>query len=273
MSYMGRARRWLSNKWHGAVSLARFVRLLSNWPEVWMCKRRKGPLPALHFRNGLIINHGKYDDPLLLLDEVFIKRLYDFKTDAPRDGIMVDIGANIGSVTQFFALACPTMRIYAYEPNSAAFAMLQQNIGDNHMGQRVAAFPEAVGREAGELSLWVDVNTTLSTAYMEGSPGEGGRRVNVPMVGLDEVWQRLDRAPIWLLKIDTEGAEGDILEGASKSTLAAVQNAIIEYHDNIVPGVSERCHRVLEASGFKWRTLTHPWNEGILYATRVENSL
>ena len=148
---MGSTRQWLSDKWHSAISIAHFVRLLSNWPEVWISKRKRRHLPALHFRNGLILNHGKYDDPLLLLDEVFIKRLYDFKTDAPRDAIMVDIGANIGSVTQFFGLACPTARIHAYEPNPSAFVMLQRNISDNHMGQRVTAFPEAVGRESGEL--------------------------------------------------------------------------------------------------------------------------
>jgi FkbM family methyltransferase len=254
------------------TTLGHFAQLLSNWPDVWMAKRRGGPLPTLRFRNGLILNHGEYDDPLLLLDEVFIQRLYDFKTDAPRDGIMVDIGANIGSVTEFFALACPEMRIHAYEPNPAAFGMLERNIGDNQLQQRVTAFPEAVGRESGELSLWVDVNTTLSTAYMEAAPSEGGRRVNVPMVGLDEVWERLGRAPIWMLKIDTEGAEGDILEGASKEALGAVKNAMIEYHDNIVPGVSERCYRVLKAAGFTWRTFTHPWSEGIVYATRAKSS-
>jgi FkbM family methyltransferase len=264
---MNRMRQWLLNKLHGARTLGHFMRLLANWPTVWM-RRHKTPLPSLRFRNGLVMNHGKYDDPLLLLDEVFIRRLYDFKTDAPRDGIMLDVGANIGSVTQFFALESSTLQIHAYEPNPAAFEMLQRNIKDNHLEQRVAAFPEAVGRDSGDLSLWVDVNTTLSTAYMESSPGEGGRRIKVPMVSLDEVWQRLHQAPIWLLKIDTEGAEGDILEGTSKSTLRAVQNAIIEYHDNIVPGVSERCYRVLEASGFKWKTFVHPWKEGIIYASR-----
>jgi FkbM family methyltransferase len=248
--------------------LGHFVHLLNNWPTVWMCKHKKTPLPSLRFRNGLILNHGTYDDPLFLLDEVFIRRLYDFKTDAPHDAIMVDVGANIASVTQFFALESATMQVHAYEPNPAAFEMLQRNIKDNHLEQRVTAFREAVGRDSGDLSLWVDVNTMLSTAYMESSPVEGGRRINVPMVGLDEVWRRLHKAPIWLLKIDTEGAEGDILEGASESVLEAVQNAIIEYHDNIVPGVSERCYRVLRASGFKWRTFVHPWQEGIIYATR-----
>jgi FkbM family methyltransferase len=225
-------------------------------------------LPPLRFRSGLIVNHGKYDDPLLLLNEVFVQRLYDFRTDAPRDAIMVDIGANIGTVTQFFAFASPTLRVHAYEPNPAAFEMLQRNVNENGLEQRVTTSPEAVGRSSGHLNLWVDVNTTLSTAYTERSPDEGGKRISVPMVGLDEVWQRLDKTPIWLLKIDTEGAEGDILEGASESALGAVQNAIIEYHDNIVPGVSERCYRVLAAAGFKWRTHVHPWQEGIIYASR-----
>lgn len=265
---MGSVQQWLLHKYQGARTLADFARLLSNWPTVWMAKRKHAPLPCLRFRNGLLLNHGRYDDPLLLLDEVFTRRLYDFKTNAPRDAIMIDIGANIASVTLFFAAASPTLRIHAYEPNPAAFEMLERNVKDNHLAARVTTFPEAVARDAGELSLWVDINSSLSTAYMETSPEQGGRRINVPKVTLDEAWRRTGGAPIWLLKVDTEGAEGDILEGASKSTLAAVQNAIIEYHDNIVPGVSERCQRVLKDSGFTWRTYVHPWHEGILYATR-----
>jgi len=266
---MNRAWQWLSDKQRGAATLWTYAHLLANWRMVWLCKHNKRPLPALRFRSGSILNHGRYDDPLLLLDEVFIRRLYDFKTDAPPEGIMVDIGANIGAVTQFFSLASPTLQIHAYEPNPAAFEVLRQNIEDNRLGARVTAFSEAVGREAGDLSLWVDVNTTLSTAYMESSPGEGGRKIKVPMISLDEVWRRLSsHGRIWLLKVDTEGAEGDILEGASKIALDAVQNAIIEYHDNIVPGVSDRCYRVLGDSGFKWNTFVHPWNEGIIYASR-----
>jgi len=264
----GDVRKRLVDKWHGAVTLGHYASLLSNWRTVWVSKHKKRSLPPLLFRNGLILNHGQYDDPLFLLDEVFVKRLYTFESATP-DGLMLDIGANIGSVTLFFAKAYPTLRIHAYEPNPAAFETLQRNIKDNHLTARVTAYQEAVGGKTGDLSLWVDVPTQLSTAYMEQPPGEGGRRINVPMVGLDEIWRRTNGAPIWLLKIDTEGAEGDILEGASKSSLGAVKNAIIEYHDNIVPGVSDRCRRALKDSGFGWQTRIHPWNEGIFYANRL----
>ena len=55
------------------------------------------------------------------------------------------------------------------------------------------------------------------------------------MIGIDEIWNRLKKERIWLLKIDTKGAEVDILEGASKEVLSATQNAIIEYQIFPIP--------------------------------------
>ena len=39
------------------------------------------------------------------------------------------------------------------------------------------------------------------------------------------------RWPLELVKIDTEGAEADILEGARPQTLKAIRQFVIEYHD------------------------------------------
>jgi hypothetical protein len=71
-----------------------------------------------------------------------------------------------------------------------------------------------------------------------------------------------------MLKIDVEGAEADILEATSDDMLAAVKTACIEWHDNIVPSVRERCLRRLARAGFDWRERVHPWNEGIIFANR-----
>lgn len=72
-----------------------------------------------------------------------------------------------------------------------------------------------------------------------------------------------------MLKIDTEGAEADILEAASTELLGNVRHACIEWHDNIVPGAFERCRTQLEAAGFEFRTRAHPWNEGIFFASKA----
>ena len=88
------------------------------------------------------------------------------------------------------------------------------------------------------------------------------------MISLDDVWDRMGRAPIWMLKIDTEGAEGDILDGASDTVLANVETACIEWHENIVPGVFERCRQRLEDANFVVQTRAHPWDEGIFFAAK-----
>lgn len=258
-------------KLRGVVDLYRLIGVIKNWRVVRRHRRRGGALPPLHLRNGLVLHHGKFDNALLMLDEVFIQRLYGIEASPPPHSNMVDIGANIGAVTLFWALSSPSLRVHAYEPNPSAFDTLRRNVEGNSLQSRVVTFPSAVGRQTGEIKLWVDVPTELSTSYMETSPSEGGRKITVPMVGMDEIWQRLGQGEIWLLKVDTEGAEVDILEGAPEAMLRATRNAIIEYHDNIYPGAYKRCRDVLEAAGFHCRVLVHPWQEGIIYASRRQN--
>ena len=217
-----------------------------------------------------MLHHGEWDNPVLMLQEVFIDRWYEQDGACPPvDAIMVDVGANIGAVSLYWAAMATSLRIQAYEPNPSAVQTLRDNVEANGLRGRVDIFPEAVGRDDGELSLWVDVPTELSTAYLDDSPAAGGRRISVPMVGMERIWRRIDQRNIWLLKIDTEGAEADILEGTPAAMLEATQNAIVEYHDNICPGASSRCRAVLDAAGFRCRTRVHPWDEGIIYATRA----
>jgi len=244
------------------------MRLTVNWQTIWKYRRQKEQLPPLRLRNGLVLHHGPYDSPLLLLDEAFIKRWYDIEARPPAHAVMLDIGANIGSVSLFWSAQSPTLRIDGYEPNPAAYETLRRNVSSNRLQSRMRTFPEAVGREAGILHLWVDIPTDLSTGYLDHSPQEGGRRIPVPVVSLDEAWRRLNHDPIWLLKIDTEGAEVDILEGASQELLGAVQHAIVETHDNIYPGAFTRCRTILEHAGLTCWARMHPWDEAIIYATR-----
>jgi FkbM family methyltransferase len=259
-------------KLQGLQHLATLMRLTRNWPAIWRSRRQPDQLPALQFRNGLVLNHGRYDNPLLALDEVFIKRWYDIGPRPPAHATMLDVGANIGSVSLAWSAQSPTLRIHAYEPNPAAFDTLQRNVEANRLQSRVRTFSDGVGRTSGTLQLWIDVQTDLSTAYLDRSPQEGGRRVRVPVVTLDEAWRRLNYEPIWLLKIDTEGAEVDILEGASSSLLDAVQHAIVETHDNIYPGAFNRCRRRLEDAGFACRERFHPWDEAIIHASRAPSA-
>jgi FkbM family methyltransferase len=254
-----------------AKYLYRSYRVTPDFLKIWRSRKQgnKTHLPPLRLRNGVVLKHGAFDNPVGLLEEVFLDRWYENSASPPRDAIMVDIGANIGAVSLYWTARSPSLHVHAYEPNPSAVGTLRQNIDANGLRSRVDIFPEAVGAGDGELNLWVDIPTELSTGYLNHSPVEGGKRIPVPMVGMEEVWRRLDQRDIWLLKIDTEGAEADILEGAPEALLRATRMAIVEYHDNICPGASERCRRVLNAAGFQWHERVHPWDEGIIYARRI----
>ncbi len=268
MSLAASIRKKATDKIEGLRRLSEWMRTLKNWRAVWKYQRQKEHLPPFELRNGVVLHHGPYDSPALLLDEVWVKQWYEIGRLPPADALMLDVGANIGSVSLYWAHKSPAMRVHCYEPNPAAVITLRRNIAANALGQRAEIFAEGVGRTAGSLKLWVDVPTDLSTGYMDSSPAEGGKRIEVPVVGIDEAWRRLGNKKIWLLKVDTEGAEVDILEGASASFLAAVENTIVEYHDNIVPGSFARARVVLEGAGFKCQFLHHPWKEGIIYGYR-----
>lgn len=255
-------------KLEGMRQLTNWIQTTSNWPGLWKYRRQRDLLPPVRLRNGIVLHHGRHDNPLALLDEVFVKRWYDLTASAPPGANMLDIGANIGAVSLYWAQRSPSLHIHCYEPNPSAFATLRFNVEQNGIHERVTTFPEAVGRIDGVLRLWVDIPSDLSTAYVEQSPVDGGKRIDVPMIDMEAAWRRLDRKDVWLLKIDTEGAEVDILEGAPIDCLRSVQNAIVEYHDNIYPGSLVRCQSALASAGFRYHVLHHPWNEGIIYAHR-----
>lgn len=267
MTLQSKLPKWAEEPMRSLYHLSLYSRHLSNGVTIWRNRNRQRGLPPLKFRSGMIWHHGPHDEPLFIMRELYSKQLYDVLQGAPHGAHVIDIGANIGAVTMYWARGRPDLRFHAYEPNPQAYASLEHNIGQNGLATQATIHREAVGRAPGALNLWIDVPTAHSTAFGT-SPAPGGRRISAPMIGYDDVWQRMGHQPVHMLKIDAEGAEADILEGASSGALAAVRNAVVEYHDGLVPGAYERCRALLEAAGFACRIHTFPWDEGIIYATR-----
>ncbi|HSS20303.1 MAG TPA: FkbM family methyltransferase [Pyrinomonadaceae bacterium] len=246
------------------------IRWLSNWPDVWSSYRAGRPLPPLQFRSGLTLYHGAHDSPVALLHEVFGEKQYRRHLSSPVEGMMIDLGANVGAVALDWASRSPALRIHAYEPNPATNTTLRRNIEANGLANRIMVFDEAVGRESGVVRLWTNVNSMTATAYGENPPTPAAVATPVTLIDLNEVVRRADGGPIALLKMDTEGAEADTLEGASPATLQAISQVILEYHVGLCPEASARCRKTLEQAGFN--CLIRPTNRshGLMYAWRTE---
>lgn len=259
---------WLGYKIHAARTLCRMIRWLSNWREVWSAYRADLPLPPLNLRSGVVLHHGPHDSPVATLHEVFGERQYDRHIEGPSEGVMIDLGANIGAVTLDWASRSRRLRVHAYEPNPLTNGVLRRNVEANGLADRVTVYDEAVGREAGELRLWTNMHSMMVTAYSDAPPSRGAVATRVPLIDLNEVVRRAGGVPVELLKMDTEGAEADTLEVATPATLGAIRQVILEYHDLLCPDALARCRKVLEQGGFQ--CLVHPFNasQGLIYARR-----
>lgn len=124
----------------------------------------------------------------------------------PSGGLVVDVGANIGNHTVWFAgvMGC---RVRAFEPVPALCAVLAHNVAQNQLDARVRVEPYGVGRRRGraEISVWDRANSGATSLELRGAGGA------VHVVALDDLeWDQ----PVDLLKIDVEGMEADVLAGA-----------------------------------------------------------
>lgn len=253
-------------KLHAARALTRMMRWLSNWKDVWVAYRSRFPLPPLRFRAGFVMHHDVGDDPIFLLDEIFVGKAYRRHIQAPIKGIMVDLGANIGATTLDLAIRYPNLRILAYEPNPKTYKTLHLNVVSNGLDRRIQVYNEAVGRTSGEFGLWTDLPSVLANGYSNVLQTTDATKINVPMVNLNEVVRRISPESIALLKVDVEGAEAEILEGASLSTLKLIGEIILEYHNNLCPDALSRCQQILDAAGFEVRIIPDTDQIGMLHA-------
>ena len=138
---------------------------------------------------------------------------------APGD-VIIDVGAHIGVVSILVAKRFPEARVYAYEPASSNFAMLQANLAANGV-RNVVAVQAAVAGEPGTLELaWSPSQTAGATVAQsaekrEALRGEGWRTESVRCVTLDEVFATHGIERCAFLKLDCEGAEWGIVRRAA----------------------------------------------------------
>ncbi len=125
-----------------------------------------------------------------------------------RGTTFVDIGANVG---YFTLLACTFgARVIAYEPTPSVFARLTENVALN--GFQADLVNAAVMDEPGTLSLHLSGDDPEANSLF----GTDGQCVHVPAVSLDDDLAARGIDHVDILKIDAEGAEPFVLDGATR---------------------------------------------------------
>ncbi len=139
--------------------------------------------------------------------------------------VIVDIGANIGAASVFFAMAYPKSRVVAYEPSAANFDLLLRNVAGL---ENVECHPIGLADRNGHGCLHGGSSHTMQNSlFKSAETGDTIESVNLERAG--QVLSFLRQAESAVVKIDTEGAEMAIL-----NDLAPLPDGLdliyVEYH-------------------------------------------
>ena len=168
---------------------------------------------------------------------------------------IVDIGANVGAASVYFAIGYPEAQVYAFEPGSAPFSLLQQNVEPL---RNVTVFPFGLHSREQTLSLFHgkndSVESSLCSSLRTGGEGEQIRLVCASRFLAEHGIDKID-----VLKIDTEGCEVPILRSLNRY-LPEVKVLYVEYH-------SERDRRMIDEILAQTHVL---WRGQVSFAYRGE---
>ncbi len=160
---------------------------------------------------------------------------FDYVAGGP-DTLFIDIGANIGTSSIPLLLDNRIGQALVFEPDPNNLSMLDYNRRCNGLYERMYIEPVAISNFRGTARFELSGNNfgDHRVHYRDlpsGSYGESARQlIEVPCITLDEVLRskNVDLAKVALIKSDTQGSEGQVLEGA-RAVLEARIPWVIEF--------------------------------------------
>ncbi len=154
-----------------------------------------------------------------------------------KDGIVIDIGANIGNHTLYFLNEAQAQKVYAFEPVYNTFLLLRKNVMLNHLQDRTVLYCCGLGAEAGRADISAWQNTNNGATHL--SVKEDGA---IAVHCLDEFAIK----DVQLIKIDVEGWEVGVLEGAKETLNRYHPDVMVE----VFPHHVEQVCRFMEALSY-----------------------
>lgn len=184
--------------------------------------------------------------------------------------VVYDIGANVGFFTMLMArLVGKTGEVFAFEPAPQNAKQVMYNARLNNF-TNVRIFVAAVGAQEGTAAFRITDFSTTGKLESAGKVPVQVDEIIAPVRQLDAMILRGDAPAPALIKIDAEGAEVAILQGATEVLRRARPVLLIELHDT-----HEKVISILEAHGYVVHALGSPkspreagWNCRIVAAPR-----
>jgi FkbM family methyltransferase len=190
-------------------------------------------LPEVGGRIGRILLRGRW----------YEQEMLDYIRSLGIRGNYLDVGANIGNHSVYFATNTEADRVFSFEPTRRARAALNKFVELNGLWTKISTIPYACSDAEGE----IEVVESIANAAAP---------VKYPCRRIDD----LIDVPISLVKMDIEGAEPYALRGALRVLREAKPVLFIEVHDE------EHMNAIMTIIGpIGYRATGRVWNPSPTY--------
>jgi len=146
---------------------------------------------------------------------------------------VIDIGTHIGLVSMpASSVLAPGAKVYSFEPAEAERTYLKEHIRLNNI-QNIEVFDNPVGKDHGKEIVFYqqDDESGTSSVTIANKPPELFRKTTKKLVSLDCFCKEKNILPD-VVKLDAEGNEYDVLEGALETLNKARPLIFISLHKN-----------------------------------------
>jgi FkbM family methyltransferase len=188
----------------------------------------------------------------------------------PADGVFLDIGANIGLFSLFFARFFPQAKVFAFEPHPVLSACLKRTCERNSL-RNLRCESAALGASAGRFTLHLHARNSGGHSLLPSqiTDEERGASVEVEVGTLDGFARREGLERLDVIKIDVQGAEWDVFAGAAESLERFSPVIVVEFENESLAkpeGAALAAWRALDKLGYRFRRVgaveTHALSEG-----------
>lgn len=162
----------------------------------------------------------------------FMDHLVDTLNQKNGSKLLLDIGANIGMVSLTCLNRCNDLKVVAFEPGLHQFELLKGTLVKNNLGNKLSLSSIALSNSKGTVDFHVhSADHASGDGFID--TGRAGKTsiVKVNTDTLDNWWNQNNRPHVDVIKIDTEGAEYYILQGANEMITALSPIIYLEIND------------------------------------------
>ncbi len=165
-----------------------------------------------------------------VFQQIYIEREYQCLDGRSNVDLVIDCGANVGYSSAYFLSRFPGARVVAVEPEEGNYTMLERNLsayGDRVTTMRCGIWSQTMGLCISE-ARYRD-GLAWSTQIRACRPGEPAQ---IQAVVVDDILTQSGADRISILKMDIEGAEGEVFAKGPPRWLEKVDALVIELHSD-----------------------------------------